>query len=186
MFCCVALASLVSCSPGEGTEGRKSRALDSYGEATRAAIADAYKYELSKKFNRDNYLSDPTHTPYSKEMMQSNVMCKSKKFRLITKKMILSECLIISYRTNPKCKDIDGCIEFLVHESVKEDKVLNSLLIDVIKNPCPSIPQETRFHWRGFFFPNYKSSGILNCGTDELPYSRAYINYGNNRVELKL
>ena len=162
--------------------GRKTPMLMKYGEAVRASVADAYVYALSNKYNRYVQLGSEEFI----EMLSSRPLCNSTDSRLVSKKMLNQQCLVIDFPVNAACKDIDGCIELRVHKSVYLDKELNALLYSAVRNPCEHIPINTRFHWTSLFYPNWVSYGNLNCKKDRLPYSTAYITYGDTRVELEL
>jgi len=162
--------------------GRKTPMLMTHGEAVRASVADAYVYALSEKFNRNAQLGSEEFV----EMVLSRPLCNSGDSRQVSKKMINQLCWVINYPVNDDCKDIDGCIELRVHKSVYFDKELNALLYSAVRNPCEHIPINTRFHWTSLFYPNWVSYGNLNCKKDRLPYSTAYITYGDTRVELEL
>ena len=87
---------------------------------------------------------------------------------------------------NPECQDVNGCIELHAHPSLREDEELYRLLLQVIRNPCAFIPMDRRFHWVSLFYSNWVSYESLNCGKGQLPYSRAFISFGDTRVEVEL
>ena len=170
------------CFADSEKEGRKTPLLLHHGQLLRSSVADAYIYALSDIFDRTSQMADQSFI----ERLIPLPLCNTENIRQITPRMLHQECRIFHYSIEPSCQDINGCVEFKVHSSLQDDEELYELLIQVIRNPCAYIPTGKGFHWVGLFHPNFLSYKSLNCGKDRLPYSKAFITFGDTRVEVEL
>jgi len=175
---------LVSTYCNSNAEGEKTALLKSHPKALSEAVIDSYVYALGQHFNRVEQLKNIQHSP----IVLSDLQCSPKVIHKISNYMLRKQCQIATYTNYPDCKDINGCIQIKVNKDIENDIILNNLLIDTIKNPCKFIPspEKDRFHWGGFFYPNWISYKSLNCkNKGKLPYSKFIITYGAKRVILK-
>src|SRR5690606_39790292 len=109
-----------------------------------------------------------------------------KDVRNLSSTILLQQCRVFHPAMDSECQDISGCISLKIHQSLREDDELYELLREVIHEPCRFIPTGRGFHWRGLASPNFVSYNNLNCGIDRLPYTRAFITFGDTRVEVEL
>ncbi|WP_130537892.1 hypothetical protein [Thiomicrorhabdus indica] len=168
----------------------------------RACTADAYKYALVDRFQRNvevnnSGIFDQKWHSCPAKVPKKGELCDAKQSRLLTPTMVTSICRPVSYKyvlnAHP-CSDNERCIALEVHPEIEQDSELNTLLIESIRNPCKYIPNpdpaddfEQRHHWCGFARPNFHSWVVLNCHEKSpLPYNRAYIYYGDKEVEIQL
>ena len=179
----VVVISSTACS--SNSEGRKTSRLNSHPSALSEAVSDSFLYAVSDNFNRKSHIQVHKFSPIS----YGEELCPPADYMKISNHTLRLKCRISTYNSYKDCKDIDGCVKIKVHSAAKDDKKLNELLLDVLNNPCKYIPDpaDKKFHWGGFFVPNFISYGSLNCGDrDNLPYSKVVITYGEKRVDLKI
>lgn len=177
LFLLLTLLPISACADGP----RPMAMLMSDSQAVRRAVSDAYIYSLAEHFDRIRYIDNDKHAP-----AVAVPLCSPVASRKITNESLRLECKVMRNNVFADCQDLNGCIDLKVHPEILSDPEMNKILVQTIRSPCKHIPQTDRFHWGGFSYANYISVGILNCGKHKLPYSEAFVSYGDKRVKIDM